>query len=464
MRRTGRGHKSLVSSGFDTCSANRHASVPVKHALGLLFLLGCLWCPTAPQAADATPPSAAPALSPPTPETRSAPVPVPEATPKALRYYRGNMILWVVNTALGFLIPVVLLATGLSARFRDRAQRLGRRWFFVIAVYFVLFSVFLWLVELPLAFYSGYVREHAYGISNQTLGKWFGDAGKELLITLIAGPLVLWLPYLLLRHAPRLWWLVSGALALPLLVVLILVTPLWIAPLFNDFGPMQDKALEQEILRLADRAGIEGSRVFEVNKSVDTKSLNAYVTGFLDTKRIVLWDTLIARLDREEVLFVMGHEMGHYVLGHLWQLLIVYSLVILLTLYAVHRTADCILARYHERFGFRELHDIASLPLLLLFLQAITFLLDPPLNAFSRHLERECDRFGIEITRNHVAAATAFVKLQQENLGNPRPGWVYRIWRASHPPLGDRIDFCNAYHPWTDGRPMKFEKRFRTAR
>jgi Zn-dependent protease with chaperone function len=338
---------------------------------------------------------------------------------------------------------------------------LGRRWFFVIAVYFVLFSVFLWLVELPLAFYSGYVREHAYGISNQTLGKWFGDAGKELLITLIAGPLVLWLPYLLLRHAPRLWWLVSGALALPLLVVMILVTPLWIAPLFNDFGPMKDKALEQEILRLADRAGIDGSRVFEVNKSVDTKSLNAYVTGFLDTKRIVLWDTLIARLNREEVLFVMGHEMGHYVLGHLWQLLIVYSLVILLTLYAVHRTADPILARYHERFGFRELHDIASLPLLLLFLQAITFLLDPPLNAFSRHLERECDRFGIEITRNHVAAATAFVKLQQENLGNPRPGWVYRIWRASHPPLGDRIDFCNAYHPWTDGHPLKFETRFR---
>jgi len=447
-----------------TCGTRgQQAKLGLRRAsLILLLLLGCLWCTPAPQAADTDLPPASSGLSSPTPPTATAPVPVPEASPKALRYYRGNMILWGVNTLLGFLIPIVLLATGLSGRFRDGARRVGRRWFFVIAVYFALFSLFLALVQLPLDFYSGYLREHAYGLSNQTLGKWFGDAAKGLLITILVGPLVLWLPYLLLRRAPRSWWLISGLLALPLLILMIFVTPLWIAPLFNDFGPMKDKALEREILSLADRAGIEGSRVFEVNKSVDTKALNAYVTGFRDTKRIVLWDTLIAALDREETLFVMGHEMGHYVLNHVWQLLIVYSCVILLTLYAAHRIAPPILARYGNRFRFTELHDIASLPLLLLFLQATTFVLTPPLNAFSRHLERQCDRFGIEITRNPVAAATAFVKLQQENLGNPRPGWVYRIWLASHPPLGDRIDFCNSYHPWTKDRPLKFESRFRT--
>ena len=121
--------------------------------------------------------------------------------------------------------------------------------------------------------------------------------------------------------SPRRWWLYTSALAVPFIILIVLVQPVWIDPLFNRFGPMQDKALEAEILALADRAGIEGGRVFEVAKSEDTKALNAYVNGFGSTKRIVLWDTIIKALDRRKLLVVMGHEMGHYVLDHLWQLI-----------------------------------------------------------------------------------------------------------------------------------------------
>ena len=151
--------------------------------------------------------------------------------------------------------------------------------------------------HLPLDYYEGFVRQHAYGLSNQTRGKWWSERSRaRSSACVVVGVLFLWVPYLLLRKSPRRWWLYTAAAAIPFIVVL-LVTPIWIAPLFNKFGPMKDKALETQILALADRAGIEGSRVFEVNKSVDTKTLNAYVAGFRQTKRIVLWDTIIAALD-----------------------------------------------------------------------------------------------------------------------------------------------------------------------
>jgi STE24 endopeptidase len=390
----------------------------------------------------------------------TAPVPVPEASEKALRYYRSGNVLWLLGTAWGLLVPVLLLVTGFSAGMRTWARRLGRKWFLVIVLYFLMFSVVGYLADWPLSFYAGYVRPHAYGLSHQTFAKWFGDSLKELLVVVIGGTVLVWLPYLAIRRFPHGWWVIGSVVALPVISFFVLITPIWIDPLFNQFGPMRDRALERDLLSLADRAGIEGSRVFEVNKSIDTRTVNAYVTGFRQTKRIVLWDTLVARLDRPELLFVMGHEMGHYVLGHVGQLIVGMSLLTLVTLYAVHRVAGGIIRRFKGVLGFDQLSDVASLPLLLLFFQISTLLLTPPMLAFIRHNEHEADRFGLELTRDNHAAATGFVKLQEENLGNPRPGWWFKLWRATHPPLGERIDFCNTYHPWREGQPLRYQGLF----
>src|SRR5262249_53085087 len=157
---------------------------------------------------------------------------------------------------------------------------------------------------------------------------WLGDSLKTLMIGLVAGGPFLWVPYLLLDKSPRRWWLYSGLLTVPFLFLVLFITPIWIEPLFNDFGPMKDKALETKILALARRAGIDDSRVFEVEKSVDTNAVNAYVNGFLGTKRIVLWDTLLSKLSDRETLFVMGHEMGHFVLHHLLQGVLFASLLV----------------------------------------------------------------------------------------------------------------------------------------
>ncbi len=245
---------------------------------------------------------------------------VPEPTEKALRYYHSGIVFWLVDIAWGLLIPCVFLFTGFSARLRTFAARVGRRWYFTVALYLVLFALLGFLIDFPLSYYEDFVRQHAYGMSNQTFGKWMGDALKELGVAVVLNVLLGWIPFFFLKKTPGRWWLYTGLLSVPFFCLALLVGPLWIAPLFNDFGPMKDKGLETQILSLADRAGIEGGRVFEVNKSVDTKAVNAYVTGLGATKRIVLWDTIIAKLEPRELLTVMGHEMGHYVLGHVPQL------------------------------------------------------------------------------------------------------------------------------------------------
>ncbi len=375
-------------------------------------------------------------------------VSVPEASELALRYARSGNVIWAIEQALGLALPALMLFTGLSARIRTFASVVARGHFYpTLVVYLALVALLLFVVQLPLTVYVGYVREHAYALSAQRFSKFAGDELKGLAIGLLVGALIIWVPYLLLARSPTRWWLWTGALALPFFALVLLITPVYIAPLFNKFGPMKDKALESQVLAVAAQAGVEGARVFEVNKSVDTEKVNAYVTGVGRTKRIVLWDTLLARLTPDQTRFVVGHELGHYVLGHVWISIFFSWALTLLGLYATHRTAGFLLARFGGGFGFTQLADPASLPLLMLLLSLFSFLIAPAALALSRHHERQADRFGLDLTRDNEAAATAFVALQRQNLSVPRPGLLYKIFRASHPPIGERVDFINAYRP-----------------
>jgi len=375
-------------------------------------------------------------------------VDVPAPSPRALRYYRSGNIIWAVEQLLGFAIPAALLFSGFSARLRSAARRLARgRRYPTLVIYLGLLSILLFAVDLPMSYYVGYVREHAYGLSDQRLGKWVGDQLKALGVGFVVGAATLWIPYLLLARSPRRWWLWTGALSLPFFVLSLLVTPIWIAPLFNKFGPMkpENSALEKQILALAGSAGVEGARVFEVDKSADTRKVNAYVTGVGATKRIVLWDTLTERLEPRQTLFVVGHELGHYVLGHVWSSIFFSSGLVLLGLWGTHRAGRFLLGRFSQRFGFDSLADVASMPLLMLLLGAASFVLGPVELAFSRYHERQADRFGVQLTGDPHAAATALIALQESNLSIPRPGTLYKVFRASHPPIGERVDAMNDF-------------------
>jgi Zn-dependent protease with chaperone function len=384
--------------------------------------------------------------------TEAAPVPVPEPTSKAMAYYRSGNLLWVVSTLWAMAVPAGLAFSGFSAKLRDLAQRLARGWFFTIMIYMIMLLAIIYIINLPFSFYLGFIRQHAYGLSNQTPGRWMRNSILNLGVDMIGAVAFIWVPYLLLSRSQGRWWIYMSFLWIPFLFFVMLVSPVWIDPLFNDFGPMRNKELERSVLALAQRAGIEGSRVFEVDRSVDTHAVNAYVKGIGQSKRIVLWDTLIKKLDEPELLVVMGHEMGHYVLGHVVRSILLSSILILVGLFLIDRMGRWLVGRYRGRLGFDRLGDIASVPLMMMLLEAVFLVLGPVGLAYSRIQEHEADEYALELTRTNHAAATAHVKLLTENLGNPRPGLLYKVFRASHPSAGERIDFANSYHPWRDDR------------
>jgi STE24 endopeptidase len=378
-------------------------------------------------------------------------VSVPEPSPESTRHYHSGNVLWVIATLWGFLLPALLFFTGLSGRLRDIARRLQSQWYFAFVIYLLLFSIINFVANLPLDYYAQFLRPHDYGLSSQTFGKWLSDALMGLGIGIVGGALFLWIPFLLVKRAARRWWLYTWFASIPIMIFITFVQPIWIDPLFNHFGPMQDKALETRILSLARRAGIDGANVYEVNKSVDTKTLNAYVTGIGTTTRIVLWDTILKELTPDEIAVTMGHEMGHYTLGHSWKFLISESLTLLVGLWFIHFSAGWILRRFGARAGVTELGDFASLPLLILIFGVALFALLPLVLVASRHFEHEADRFGLEITHDNHACAMTFVKFMRHDLAYPTPSPLIEFFRASHPSVSERIGFCNTYHPWLDG-------------
>ncbi len=365
----------------------------------------------------------------------------------ALEFYWSGNRLWILNVVWAVMVPGLLAFSGFSARLRSVAARLGRVWFVTIGLYVLMYLAIVFVVDLPLAYYEGYVRLHAYGLSNQTLGKWFGDSVMRLAISMAAGVALAWVPYLLIARSPKRWWLYTAVLSVPFLFAVMLIKPIWIDPLFNRFGPMQDHDLEQQILKLARKAEIDADRVFEVEKSVDTKAVNAYVTGVFATKRIVLWDTLLAKLDAPEVLHVMGHEMGHYALGHVVRSIVLSVVLTLLGLFLVDWAGRKLIGRFPARLGFERLSDVASVPLVLMLLEIAMFLLTPVALAYSRHQEHEADKYALDLVGDNHSGALSFVKLMETNLSNPRPGPIYKFFRSSHPSIGERIDFCNSYRP-----------------
>ncbi len=425
----------------------------------LFYILVAAFLPIcALRAQPSTPPTStntAPIIS------ESAPVLVPAPSELALQRYHTSNGWWCLRTIWDLAVPAIILFTGFSARLRNISNRIGRKWFLALCVYIALLTAVFFVLSLPLDYYLGFVRAHFYGLSNQTFSKWLRDALTEQAALVVVGWLVVWLPFLLIRKSPRRWWFYAGLAMIPFYFAGQLAKPLVFDPLFNQFSEILDKNLEGKILSLAERAGIHGSRVYEVKKSVDTKTVNAYVTGFLDTKRIVLWDTALAKLNEHELLFVMGHEMGHYALNHVVKGILCLAALTFVALYGIHRMSSVCINRYRARFGFDGLADMASLPLMVLLLNLFSLVLTPVGFAYSRHLEHEADRFGLELTHFNHSAATGFTRLQEENLSVPRPGWFFKVWRGTHPSVGERIDFFNSYKPWETGEPSKYERFFK---
>mgnify|MGYP003693641529 CR=1 FL=1 len=315
------------------------------------------------------------------------------------------------------------------------------------------------------SYYTEYVREHAYGLSNQTFGKWFGDTLKSLAVACIVGALVMWVPYLLLRKSPRRWWLYTAIALVPFIVLANLVAPIWIASAVQqvraDAG--QGARAEDSVARRPrrhrrqPRLSGEQERRHEDAQRLRRRPVRHRSASCCGTRSL-------KRMTDRELLFVMGHEMGHYVLHHVWQA-IAFSVADHRGVFCTWRTgrrAPCI-GPIWRRFGFTSLADVASLPLLL----AVDVGLRPRGDAARAGASRGTSSTrpiasGWRSRKPTTAPARRSCKLQQDALANPRPGLLYKIFRESHPPLGERIDFANQYHPWTTGQPLEYGGKIQT--
>lgn len=368
-------------------------------------------------------------------------------TPEMRQHSRIRNLLYFSGSAWGWGVLLYLLQSGWSKRMAKAAGRLPRSFLRSLA-YAALFIVAAAFLSLPIDFYAGYLVPHQFGLSNQSLVEWTVEGLKQLGVGVALGAPLIGLALLGIRKLPRGWWLAVWAGAIPIAIFLVVLSPLVIEPLFNEFKPLEDRGLEARLLDLAGSAGIENSQVFEVDKSRQTKTMNAYVTGLGPSRRIVIWDTLLAKMDQDEVVFVMGHEMGHYVLRHLWWGLGFGFAVMFGVSYLIYQVVGWGTERFGSRWGFSSPSDPAAVPWLLLVLSILLFLLSPLFAGYSRRIEHRADIYGLELTHLNEAAASAFVRFAEDSKVDPRPHPFVRFWRYSHPPLQERIEFALAYRPW----------------
>jgi STE24 endopeptidase len=378
-----------------------------------------------------------------------------QITDEMIRHSRIRDVLYFVATAYSFGVLLLILTTGLSAQLRDLASRVTKKPFPMAMVFMALLVAVVAVAEFPLTLYSSFVLPHQFDLTDQSFVSWFGDQLKSLGVGMVLGGVLGALALLAIRETRR-WWLTLWLGSIPIILLLVVIHPIFIDPLFNRFEPLRDEQLREKLLTLASRAGIEGSRVYQVDKSKQTKTMNGYVTGIGPTSRIVMWDTLLAKLDEEQILAVMGHEMGHYVLKHIWKGLAFSVGIALIIVLVLQRAHDRGLARWGARWGIGERGDPASLPWLLLVASIVSFLLSPVMSGYSRMIERQADMFALELTHLNVPMATSFVRFAEDSKRDPRPHPFIEFWRYSHPPISKRIPFVLSYKPWEQGEPNRF--------
>jgi STE24 endopeptidase len=355
----------------------------------------------------------------------------------AREYSRGNYALYFAGEAGSFALLGAVVASGLSVKFREWAQRAARGPNRIAFLTAAILTVFLSVASLPLHIYSSYFREKRFGFARQTVLQWLGDWAKGLGIEIVLGGILITILYAVTRKFPRRFWLIAAAVAILYMVATVAIAPVFLAPLFNKFSPLPDSALRSRLLEVAHSQGIDASDVFEVDASRQSAHTNAYVAGLLGTERIVLYDTLLKTHTPREVVAVLGHEMGHYVLHHLWKGLALASLGIL---------AACWLVRsLFPRLTSLKISDPAGLPLALLIVSAFSFLSTPIGDGFSRKLEHEADAFGLQAVRDPDAMETALRKFNTVDLSEYDPPSFIELWYYTHPSLRHRIEFCEEW-------------------
>jgi STE24 endopeptidase len=390
----------------------------------------------------------------------------PDLHKKAHALNRIRFRLALIGFVYGIAVLWLILRWKLAPKYRDWSEGFSSKSFLQSALFSPLLLLTIAILTLPLDLYSESV-EKEYGISVQGWGSWTWDWIKAELISLVIGTILIWLLYVVIRGSAHRWWLYFWLISLPIGVFLFFLQPLVIDPMFHKFEPLQQKdpALTASLEQMVQHAGqaIPQQRIFWMGAGEKTTGLNAYVTGIGASKRIVVWDTTIAKMSTPQIVFVAGHEMGHYVLQHIPKGLTFFAVLLLLAFYLGYRCIGWLLARWGGSWEIRGLEDWAALPVLLLLLSVFSFVVNPVGSAFSRYLEHQADQYGLEVTHELTPdsaqiAAQAFQVLGEVDLSDPDPNRMNVFLFYDHPPISDRVRFSLTYDPWASGGQGEFVK------
>ena len=361
----------------------------------------------------------------------------PEQRARSDAYFEGGYWLQLWGFLYGVAVALVLLATRLSVRMRDLAVRVTRIASLQTALYWLQYLLVTTVLAFPLTVYQGFIREHRYGLATQTFGPWLGDQAKGLLVGAILGGLALIAIYAVIRRAPRTWWVWGAGISVLFLVIVIAVAPVFIEPLFNKYTPLKDESVRGPILRLARANGVPATDVLVVDASKQTTRVSANVAGFLGTERIALNDNLLNRCSLAEIESVMGHEMGHYVLNHVYKDIIEFGVLIVIGFAFLRWSFDRASARWGSRWGIGGIADVAGLPLLVLLLSIFFFVTTPVTNTMIRTHEAEADIFGLNAARQPDGEAEVDLKLGEYR--KLKPGPIEEFIFFDHPSGYNRI-------------------------
>jgi STE24 endopeptidase len=420
--------------------------------------------PSAPPAPTTQDVSAASHTEPAPPPSKATYTLTPERRAKAIAYSHAQYVVYFVGTLISIGIYLLLWRSRASVVLRDWARKASRRHFVQCLIFVPLFVLAVTLLSFPLDYYAGFALEHRFDLSTQGFASWLGDWGKNLAITAVLCVILVWIFYAVVRRSPRRWWFYFWLATIPLALAFLLVEPYVIEPLFYKFTPLEktQPALVERIEAMLKRAdlSIPPARIFEMDASSKTKAVDAYVSGLGSSKHVVVWDTTLAKMGPDELLLVLGHETGHYVLDHIPKEFAIGEVLALAFFFLGFIAANRLVERVGPRTGIEGVGDLASLPLLLTVLTVLVFLSSPIVNAVSRYYEHQADQFGLEVAYGVVpdpnsADVRAFQILGEEDLADPDPSPFIRFWLYSHPPLEERIRFAASYKPWAEGKPLE---------
>ncbi|MGA7906234.1 MAG: M48 family metallopeptidase [Candidatus Sulfotelmatobacter sp.] len=370
------------------------------------------------------------------------PIPVPSDSPQAQRYNRIRRWLGIADFGIGAALLVVLLATGWTGWLRDHAYRWGFQ-NYTFAVF--LYLLFLLLIGKALGFpldYYGFRVERGFQLSTQRARSWLWDECKGFLVGLVLGSIVVELLYFTIRQSPQHWWLITWALFMGLFILLAQIAPVVLFPIFYKFEPLENEDLRRRLVQLGERSGTRVRGIYRWKLSEKSKKANAALTGIGRTRRIILADTLLDNYAPEEIEAVLAHELGHHVHRHIFKSILIQAGITLLGFWV----ANWVLHYSVDHRMFEALSDFANLPLLVIVATALSFLLMPALNAYSRYNERQADQYAFESIGSVEPFISSMNKLADQNLAERTPSkWVEWFFH-SHPAISKRVAAAEAWN------------------